>query len=35
MDKLKDPLLMCYKSVLEIVLIETVNDQIIAEKDGH
>jgi len=35
MDKLKDTLLLCYKSVLELVPIETVCDQIIAEIDGH
>jgi hypothetical protein len=35
MDKLKDPLLLCYKSVLELVPIETVSDQIIAKIDGH
>jgi hypothetical protein len=33
MDKLKDPLLA--KSVLDIVPIETVSDQIITEIDGH
>jgi hypothetical protein len=35
MDKLKDQLLLCYKSVLELVPIETVSDQIIAKVDGH
>jgi hypothetical protein len=35
MDKLKDPLLLCYKSILELVLIDTVSEQIIAEIDGH
>jgi len=35
MDKLKDPLLLFYKSVLELVPIKTVSDQIIAKIDGH
>jgi hypothetical protein len=35
MDKLKDTLLLCHKSVLELAPIETVSDQIIAEIDGH
>jgi hypothetical protein len=35
MDILKDPLLLCYKYVLELVLLETVSDQIIVEIDGH
>jgi hypothetical protein len=29
------PCLLCYKSVLKLVPIETVSDQIIAEIDGH
>jgi hypothetical protein len=35
MDKLKDPLVLYYKSVLALVPIETVSDQIIVEIDGH
>jgi hypothetical protein len=35
MDNQKDPLLLFYKSVLELVLKETVSDQITAEIDGH
>jgi hypothetical protein len=35
MDILKDPLLLCYKSVLALVPIETVSDQIIVVIDGH
>jgi hypothetical protein len=35
MDIWKDPLLSCYKSILKLVSIENVSDQIIAEIDGH
>jgi hypothetical protein len=35
MDKLKDPLLLRNNSVLELVPIETISDQIIVKIDGH